>query len=525
MNKNVTRLIWFFTTLCSLFLLLSLFSTLTGNGIRVYFCSDTLYFPSLYKDLFTDHNSIRGWHLNPSPYFFPDMVIYFLLMLCSGNFILASFIFSLFQYFAILLLAYYLFRSVTTGAPPVYASIPVMLIGLFILVALSSGDFMFSFYIVSNGYHAGAFVMALTALLLIIRYLKSRSGTAIWLVFIICSLSILSDRLFIVLWSLPMLSILALWREKKFRNRIAVILGADLLSVIVGLGAFKLLSISGYFSFDLPHRLMDFSNIGSSWKILAGQMREYLWATDFRSLILVISLLSYAGTIVILIRNLKKTKPSPYLTFYLLFSLLFIPLVFIMPVINGNYTGYDTLRYNIFVFYLSMINAGIVISEISGMVKRPAVVPLLSIVLVSSLFILSLGYSIVNFSPRGFTGYFSYCPNIVKCVDDAVEKENLKSGVSNYWDSKLITMFSKKGVRVLPVYDNLQPYEHVANLYWFTRKDAVINFFVLNHVADTSAYLGKVGTQGIRLNTGEAQIVKLPAFRYQEWPYKLEWLK
>lgn len=525
MNKNFIRFIYFSGIATSLFLLVSLFSNLTGYGIRIFFCSDTLYFPSIYKDLFIDHYSLKGWHLNPSPNFFPDMIVYFLLMLCSGNFILSSFLFSLIQYFVILFLIHLVFKTFVPGPSLLYESISMLLMTMFILVYTYSKDFMFTFYIVSNGYHTGAFVMALICLLLTIRYLKVPKKQTFFLLFFICSLSILSDRLFIILFSIPVLSVLVFLVKKQFRKEIVKILAINLFSIFTGLGLFHVLNSSGYIFFDLPHRIMDFNNIRSSWNILTRQMWEYLTGANCKSLIIIISLLSFTGTIILLISNLKKEKSYSYLTFYLLFCVVFIPVVFFMPVVNGNYTGYDTLRYNIYVFYLALINTGIILVQLSQRVKKQGRFSVMAASLVSLLIIFTLITAFVSLSPKGIKDYFNYYPNVVKCVDDAAQKEDLEYGVSNYWDAKLVTMFSKQGVRVLPVYDNLEPYDHVANENWFTGKDARINFFIMNHVADTGKYISAIGSEGKRLNTGEAHIIRLPAFRYEEGSFQIKLVK
>src|SRR5688500_14544520 len=103
-------------------LLVSLFSTLNSvrSNTNIFLCSDTLYLPSIYKDLFIDKNDFAGWHLNPAPNFFPDMVFYFLLMFISGDFIVSSFIFSIVQYLVIALLFIKIFRTIFPAASIYY---------------------------------------------------------------------------------------------------------------------------------------------------------------------------------------------------------------------------------------------------------------------------------------------------------------------------------------------------------------------------------------------------------------------
>ena len=66
-------------------LLLVVFSSFNDSAYNFFFNSDTLYLPSVYKDLFIDGYGIKGWELNPSPNFFPDMSVYFLLSYFIGD--------------------------------------------------------------------------------------------------------------------------------------------------------------------------------------------------------------------------------------------------------------------------------------------------------------------------------------------------------------------------------------------------------------------------------------------------------
>ncbi|PKA04280.1 hypothetical protein CH375_11970, partial [Leptospira ellisii] len=51
-----------------------------GPALRdLAFNADVLYAATLYQDLIVDGNPLRGWSLTPSPYFFPDLFLYFCL--------------------------------------------------------------------------------------------------------------------------------------------------------------------------------------------------------------------------------------------------------------------------------------------------------------------------------------------------------------------------------------------------------------------------------------------------------------
>jgi hypothetical protein len=110
-------------------------------------------------------------------------------------------------------------------------------------------------------------------------------------------------------------------------------------------------------------------------------------------------------------------------------------------------------------------------------------------------------------------------------VDDAAQKDKLYYGVGGYWDAKYITLFSKKGVHIYPVYDDLTPCNHVTNENWYTDRRAIFNFIIQNHIADSLKYRSRLGLTGEQLNSGEAQLIKVPPFRYEVNGYQIVWVK
>ncbi len=505
----------------SLFLLLSLFSTLTSNGIRIFFQSDTLYLPSIYYDLFRDHNRLQGWHLNPSPNFFPDMIVYFLFMALSGNFIVSSFIFSFIQYLAILLVILYIYRVIVPEIPVQFLSGTILLMTLFFLVTFYSKDFIFTFYIISNAYHTGAFLMGLVCVALTFDYLKRPRNFILILLFIFSLLSVVSDRLFIALYILPICAIGILPLKHQKTKEVVKIFSVNIAALIPGLLALRILANSHFVFIDSPNRIADFSNSKSSFFLLFKQLGEYAAGMNIKTLIIGGTLLSFCGLCIIFYRNIRKEREVSLLTTYSLFSAIYTVVVLFMPVINGKYTGYDTFRYNVYVFYLGIINMGILLYYLFsiGGKKSSFTSFVTKIVMIFGLYLLFTGF--IFFSSGGLKGYFSYSPEIAKSLDAIKDAEHLKYGVANYWDAKLITMFSKKGIKVYPVHDGLIPYPHVTNENWFYAKNAEFNFFVINHVPDTSLYRNKIGARGTFHQYGDAQVIMLPGFRYEGGQIKM----
>jgi hypothetical protein len=58
----------------------------------------------------------------------------------------------------------------------------------------------------------------------------------------------------------------------------------------------------------------------------------------------------------------------------------------------------------------------------------------------------------------------------VQVLDKVVDKYDLRYGIAPYKDAKVITMFSKKNLRVYAVFDGLTPWFHVTNHNWYYKE-------------------------------------------------------
>ena len=74
-----------------------------------FFNADALYLPSLYKDLMVNSGSYENWHLTPAPYFFPDMILYFLANFLTSDYYYAIPMFFTFQAIVLVVAIYHLY--------------------------------------------------------------------------------------------------------------------------------------------------------------------------------------------------------------------------------------------------------------------------------------------------------------------------------------------------------------------------------------------------------------------------------
>jgi hypothetical protein len=502
------------TVLVSVLFVISLFSSLTDFELTIFFNSDTLYLPALYRDLFVYHTGIQGWYFNPSPNFFPDMIVYFILMFITQDFIAASFLYPLLQYIVFLVLILKLFQLVLKSDYVLFASFSNIILLLFFLVTFYSHDFYFTFYIVSISYHMGAFLMSLLCIILTIKYLDTPKRSLLVNLAWIGLLGIISDQLFVVMYCIPAISIILLFKKIYPFKKLKLILIINISILILGFAIFILIKNSNYIWIDNPHRIMDFKNSVNSFHTMIGHMLFYLKNGPYIRIIIISSILSFLSMVYLSITGIRKEQELSAFTIYCYLTVIYTLIVFFAPVINGNYTAWDSLRYLIYAFYISMLNIPLVIgyflkSNFKEVIINKVIIWFLIICLIGSFWI---GFNKLSIS--GLYNYFNYYPKDVAKMDKIAKENKLLYGVGNYWSAKYFTMFSKYDVKILPVFDNMFPYFHASNRNWFFDKNSIFNFIILNKILEKEEYKIFMGSTGIIIDSNELEIILLPKFRY-----------
>ncbi len=496
LQKTSYQKIFFVTSiLINIILAVIIFATINEKQIYTYFNSDTLYLPSIYKDLFIDESGFAGWHLNGAPNFLPDMLLFFIVRSFFNHFIPACLIFSLVQLTIILLLLSGLYKVIFKSINYIHLSFAVLLMTLFLLVSLVNNDFVYTFYLLSISYHLGAFIMFLISFILLFRYLKYGKNIHLIILFIVSILSVINDRLYIVMFSFPIFALIFVFLiHIENKKRYIKVLVANSASILIGLFLFRMLKLSGYIHIiGLSWKVFNFNNIIPALKIFLEQHTNYIMELDFRGIIDILFLLSFAIHLYLLIKNgifaIKKKKFNELEFIYLL---IFIPVLFIVlvtPIINGNYVSWALLRYNIYSLYLGMFSYAYLIYKLYE-AKRFSVnyliVFIVLIMFVESVFIIKKVSN--NNLSKGLNNFMTYYPESVKCIDQLSKQENIKFGVAEYWKAKYITMFSREDVRVYTVLDNLSIWYHVMNENWYFQNkkgkfgNPEFNFIISNKI-------------------------------------------
>lgn len=141
--------------------------TLVGNA-------DALYLPALFDDLHRGLDTLRGWHLTPGPYVFPDMLVYGAADLATGDFRQSLPLAAALQLGLLLLLGGAVHRA--TGGRSAAMAVAAFALVLLLLFGFGWGlagtyalNWLIYPFVVT--FHFGAILVAAAVLLLVLRQL------------------------------------------------------------------------------------------------------------------------------------------------------------------------------------------------------------------------------------------------------------------------------------------------------------------------------------------------------------------
>jgi hypothetical protein len=134
--------------------------------------ADALYLPALFDDLHRGLDALRGWHLTPGPYVFPDMAVYGLADLATGDFRRALPLAAALQLGLYLLLAARVHRAAGgRSSATAVAALSAVLALLFAFGWGLAGAYALNWlvYPFVITFHFGAILVAMAVLLLVLR--------------------------------------------------------------------------------------------------------------------------------------------------------------------------------------------------------------------------------------------------------------------------------------------------------------------------------------------------------------------
>jgi hypothetical protein len=518
--------LFIFGFLINLYLIVLFFGNESHGFPLMFFSSDCFYLPSLYRDLIVDHNSLNGWQLNPSPNFFPEWPVYFLFNYLSGDVRTASFLFALFNFFGISLLIVMVYKTAFQGISWLYLAYVNFALSSFLLVYLVNGEYILSGLIFLSAFHNGVFIMSLTCMWLFLVFLNK--GKNYWIpgiLFLLSFLTTVSDRLFLVFFTLPLLSTLVLWKERSLRPKLILTICWSAAGTIAGFLVFSILERSQALSFtNVSGRIFNFEKIPDSFSFFASQMWSYVTQGGFKATIILISTAALVVAIVLSIRIIFSRKCFLPLQAKVAIILLtsFIMLVLLNPVINGTYFAVVLIRYNIHALYVAITLPAVFFYCLLQNRKLVRSVLLITAIIIT---ISQLVYAFSFQSPKqahiNFSKALDYYPERIAKMDALVDVYNLRNGISEYQFAKQTTFLSKKNLTVRHVYPNLSIYNHVSNRKWYIGEpdssgvpSPLFNFLIVGETLDSLSIRQVFGQNIDTIYRGKPMILKVPDFYF-----------
>jgi hypothetical protein len=528
---HIGKIYWLLSFFLNLLLLFLVYLNLNAEDFKFVLNSDTLNLPSIFQDVFVEGNSFKGWVLSGAPNFVPDMFVFFLIGFICKNILVSFFVYSFFQTSLILFLLSRIYKAVAVNVNYYVLTIANCLFALFFMAALVHGRLTFALYFILVSYHTGAFIMGLAALLFTIRYSKGIGRNNLLFLFITGYMGVFSDKLFLILYSVPTLMTMIVtfkgYSKKNseyvyFTKSVVYLFLTNIAFVFLGILSFNLLKSSSLVTIIKPFRMMDFVHVKESYSIITEHITYFLKSLNIESLIILLTLISVGLSIYHLFKRIKMDKIAPErksIFLFLIFSVFYSFIVFAAPVINGSYSGFDTIRYNIYVYYFSIWNLGLFIQllAINGIEK---ILKLTAF----ALFFIILVFIPVKFATteisRGTSNFFLFKDKKIESIDYLAKNYGLKNGICDYWSFRPFNLFTRSNSRMYAVFKDYTAYHLTCNPNWFWGgglgrfQTPVFNFILLNDLPDTSV-LYKTFGKNIQFYEHEGvKIAKVPEFNY-----------
>ena len=416
----------------------------------LFFDSDALYLPALFSDLISKHGHISHWFLTPAPYFFPDYLLFSAAYWTGHGAYQQILVFSMLQILLTFLSIQFLLKQTHQSFGLAQST---MIIIILVWLAENAGQ-PFSALLMS-AYHYGIFMTSIFFIALFFKYNNLTQSTKPihkkCLLFILCLLaflSTLSDALFVTQLMIPF--IITALLINSIKNKWMILIPA-------------MFSLLGYWSYDciVKHPTRYSAHIGFDkiqthltelYSLLKGLMVNHpSYGVIF---ILYLSLILYF--FISLIKQKSSQSYSKNLVWLIIFSVVSSATVLCMQCLITNI--HFELRYLISLLCWPVI---ITILLISHYLRRYAFT--INILLATCVFLSLFVQTYTSTANLGIK-YKLYDKDLA-CIDDALSKKGLTSGIAQYWDAKHIQLFSRLDLNLAQYSDNLDEF------LWITSTD------------------------------------------------------
>jgi len=432
--------------------------------IDLFFNSDTLFLPSLYRDFIRGEFSFSTWHFSAATFIFPDWILYGVSRFIAGSFYGALPVFFTLQLSIEGFLVYMIVKEVVQEKDFAFltSAFGISLCAVFIWMDI----FPFTIALLSVS-HFGEVLSWTAATWIVLKQVRDPSVTIkdrlpfLVGLFGVSFFTTASDKLFFVDWAVPTLCSLAiLWRWRRVRNATAIS-GV----ILAGSGA-------GFIAYHVyPHVFngvgIALAPVASSSKVILAMIRDF---SVEHFVVFAFLLANYIGWFWILVKGgiekenrLYKTIQPLYISLLLLSGLT--STIGAMAFSTYRPVGDGEMRY-LAVFFFAPVFIFPVLARILWLRFRKVLsVKILSVISLGFLF-----FFVFEFFSNKYPFYQDYYPEDVKCVDHFLGPLGARRGVGLYWEARRQTILSKEHLDIVQITPELSPYLWIDNDRWYAGK-------------------------------------------------------
>lgn len=461
-----------------------------------FFDSDTIYLPTLFKDLFVNGASYTDWYTSAAPYYFPDMFLYFI-----SNFIFQDFYFAIPFYFTlisilVLISLFKIYRNFYTKLTSLYLS--SIIFSIIYLIP----NYIYNMQFVSV-FHFGEFLITLFSLSLILNIINKNDTNKYYLyLLVLSSLTIASDNMYVLHFLLPTIcTLLILWSFKIINHKKLIFTYLTLFgSLIFGklINNALTFNISEYASnITLSYKHLT-KNIQSLIEIFNKSYNDYFFYTIYTIFILLL-----LCVILILYKRVKFLNLYRYQTkgiyFIIYFFLMILGNILAVSFLYPN-TIYE--HYIVPVFLMPIFILPIVLKFLKFYLQKKLFFIINYFLCLILIFFIAFS-SYTKFNNTSFKK--EYYPKLVLCLDSFIKKTNAKDGISGFWESKSLAMLSKYDINIAQYNYDLTKFKAVNTLK--TYKDYYDFAIIKNNSLDEKKLLKINGEPSFTYKCEEANIL------------------
>lgn len=475
-------------------------------SLRVWISSDTLYPVNVATDVLGDGFSLSGWRFSIAPCWFPDLFLSGLFWLVTRNPITATLLAGFLQLGLIVAAFSGMRAAVGLGDPPLQSvCLLAVSVTLTLFVATHPGltypDF-YRFFLPQS--HVGSLIMSLAALALGLLWIRRASQrgrvprwTAIFYI-VVCLLAGMSNLLFVTQMLLPLtvaIGFAALFHILPLRHCWQPLLAgwpAAAAGIVLNRVLFHTTEVSAQ-SRVSPEAAMTSLTVFERGTVDHVLRLETLHVI---ALVWIVLCLAIVGATLRALAGPHPRRvdfPERMLCLFCAWSVL-SALCSSGAIIAGGSNGLTifkdynwTTHYLQSVFFVPLFGLPMLLSWWIHRISPPAVSR--SVALSVGLAALIAPCVYLAFTPRPRTEIVNYQPPLVRFLDEQASQNGLQYGIGGYWQARLATLLSTKGLRVYAVDGSLHPLLWVSNAEWYTqepgnrRKAPPVDFVILDDPA------------------------------------------